>query len=174
MAQIDGLRRYIEAGLALGQITRARAEEAVRDLIETGEFEGVRAQEWIENMLSSSRERYEAFVSTVRNEVSSQLADVGITDLDELARRVAKMLEHGQQAARKAAKRSGKKASGSAAKKSPAKKAPKKTGARKSAAKSTSKKATSKAAGTKKSSANRSATKKASASKSPSTRKSGG
>jgi polyhydroxyalkanoate synthesis regulator phasin len=138
MSQIDGLKRYLEAGLALGQITRGRAEEAVHDLIQTGEVERNRAQEWVEDLLSTSRERSEAFISTVRSEVRSQLSDVGVTNLDELARRVAKILERGQAAARKAAKgasrpkRAGKKATAkkatakksAAIRKAPARKAP--------------------------------------------------
>lgn len=134
MAQIDGLKRYLEAGLAMTQITRARAEELVRDLIQTGEVERNRAQDWVEDLVATSRDRSEAFLSTVRSEVRSQLSEVGINNLDELARRVAKILEHGQAAARKASKRPGKKAP---AKKAPASKAAaaKKAAARKAPAK---------------------------------------
>ncbi len=39
MTPNDGLRRYLEAGLALTQITRARAEELVHELIQAGEVE---------------------------------------------------------------------------------------------------------------------------------------
>jgi len=132
MAQIDGLKRYLEAGLAMTQITRARAEDLVRDLIQTGEVERTRAQEWVEDLVSTSRDRSEAFLSTIRSEVRSQLSEVGVTNLDELARRVAHILEQGQAAARKAVKRPAKRASAkkapakkkAAAKKAPAKKAP--------------------------------------------------
>ena len=82
MSQIDGLKRYVEAVLALGQITRARAEELVHELIQTGAVDHVRAQEWVEDLMSTSRERSEAFVSAVRNEVRTQLSEVGITNLE--------------------------------------------------------------------------------------------
>ena len=121
MSRIDGLKRYLEAALALTKVTRSRAEELVRDLIRTGEVEGSRAQEWVEDLVSTSHQRSEAFISTVRSEVRSQLADIGITNLDELARRVARILERGKAAARKAAKRPSKRKA--AAKKVPAKKA---------------------------------------------------
>jgi|ERR1039458_884834 polyhydroxyalkanoate synthesis regulator phasin len=134
MSRIDGLKRYLEAALALTKVTRSRAEELVRDLIRTGEVEGSRAQEWVEDLVSTSHQRSEAFISTVRSEVRSQLADIGITNLDELARRVARILERGQAAARKAAKRPSKRKA--AAKKVPAKKAAaKKVPAKKAAAK---------------------------------------
>jgi polyhydroxyalkanoate synthesis regulator phasin len=149
MAEIDGMRRYLEAGLALGRITRARAEEAVRDLIQTGELEGTKAQEWVESLISTNLERYEAFVSTVRGEVRKQMSDVALTNLDEIARRVATILEKGQAAARTAAKRTAAR---------PAKKAaPKKAGAKEAA----SKKAAPKKAGAKKAGAKKAASKKA-------------
>ncbi|HUI03164.1 MAG TPA: hypothetical protein VLZ77_06465 [Acidimicrobiales bacterium] len=149
MPESDGLRRYVEAATALTQITRARAEELVRELIKTGEFERHRAQEWVEDLVKASRERSEALVSTVRGEVKQQLKEVGFTNVDDLAKRVADVLARSQAAGRKATHR-GKKAgkgpptkaggSGSAkkagAKKAGAKKAAKKAAAKKSAGKS--------------------------------------
>jgi len=128
MAENEGLRRYIDAGMALTQITRARAEELVRELIKTGELERGRAQEWVEDLVRSSRERSEGFVHLVRNEVRSQLEDLGLTNLDELAKRVADVLARSSEAARKAGKAAATRRPGAgrkhAAKKAPAKKAP--------------------------------------------------
>ena len=53
MTENDGLRRYVDAGTALTQITRARAEELVRELIKTGEVERHRAQEWVEDLVKA-------------------------------------------------------------------------------------------------------------------------
>ena len=165
MAQIDGLKRYLDAGIAMTKVTRERAEKLVRDLIQEGQVDATRAQEWVEDLVSTSHERSEVFLSSVRSEVRSQLAAVGLTDLDELARRVARILERGQAAARKAAKRPSRPklvvtkapakkspAKKTAAKKTAAKKAPaKKTAAKKSPAKKTAaKKAGAKKAGAKK------------------------
>ncbi len=122
MAQMDGLKRYLEAGLTLTKVTRERAEKLVRDLIQEGQVDSARAQEWVEDLVSTSQERSEAFISNVRSEVRSQLAAVGVTDLDELARRVARILERAQAAGRKATKRPSRPRA--AAKKAPAKKAP--------------------------------------------------
>jgi len=164
MSQIDGFRRYLDAGVALGQITRARAEEAVRDLIQAGELESNRAQEWVENIVTSSRDRYEAFVATVRHEVRNQLKEVGFTNIDELAHRVATILERGQAAARKAARRPAKSARGAAKKttkkaqsasRTTAKKAAKKTAAKKTAAKKTASRSTASKKATKRTAAKR-------------------
>ncbi len=93
MPENDGLRRYLQAGMALTQITRARADEVVRELVRTGELERVRAQEWVDDLVSKSRERSETLVSLVRGEVSRQLGELGLGRVDEVARRVATILE---------------------------------------------------------------------------------
>jgi polyhydroxyalkanoate synthesis regulator phasin len=94
--QLDGLRRYLEAATTLTQITRGRAEELVRDLVASGELERTRAQEWIEDLLKRSREASETLVSSISAEVERQLADRGLKnlDLDDLAQRVAGIIEH--------------------------------------------------------------------------------
>jgi len=174
MSQIDGLKRYVEAALALGQITRTRAEELVHELIQTGAVDHVRAQEWVEDLVSTSRERSEAFISAVRDEVRSQLSEVGITSFEELAQRVERMVARAQAAARKTTqgpstpKAAAKKA---AKKKATTKKAPvKKRAAAKKAAK---KKAAAKRAPARKAAKKKAAAKRAPARKSASTRKAG-
>src|SRR3974390_2729531 len=140
MVENEGLRRYVDAGMALTQITRARAEELVRELIKTGEFERTRAQEWVEDLVRQSRERSESFVHLVRNEVRSQLDDLGLTNIDDLAKRVADVLARSSEAARKAGK-------AATTRRRPArggKKAAKKAAAKKAPAKKTAKKATKK------------------------------
>ncbi|MHB8329345.1 MAG: hypothetical protein ACYDD6_06955, partial [Acidimicrobiales bacterium] len=149
MPQNDGLKRYFEAALALTQITRARAEEVVRDLIRTGEVESTRAQDWVEDLVKTSRQRSEALLSTVRGEVKQQLAEIGITNIDDIARRVAETLGRAESAARRATRAPGRPrpterkatarnapAKNAPARKAPAKKAPaKKAPAKKAPAK---------------------------------------
>jgi|SRR5579875_388477 len=96
MALNDGLRRYLEAGVSLTQITRARAEELVRDLVRAGEVEAERAQDWAEDLVRRSRERSEALVGTVRAEVRQQLAELGFTSVEDLAKRVADIVNRAQ------------------------------------------------------------------------------
>jgi polyhydroxyalkanoate synthesis regulator phasin len=90
VTQLDGLRRYLEAATTLTQITRGRAEELVRELVASGEVERSRAQDWIKR----SREASETLVNQVSSEVEKQLGErLKDLDLDDLARRVAGMIE---------------------------------------------------------------------------------
>jgi polyhydroxyalkanoate synthesis regulator phasin len=145
MTENDGLRRYVEAATALTQITRSRAEELVRELIKAGELERHRAQDWVEEVVKASRDRSEALVSTVRNEVRKQLRESGFTNVDDLAKKVAAVLARSSAAGRKATHRPVKKAKKSGSKKSGAAKtaakkttAPKGPGAKKAGAKKAS------------------------------------
>ena len=76
MAQGDVLRRYLDMGMALGQLTRARAEEIVRDLVHAGEVAPAQARELIEDLLERSRRNAEMLAEVVRGEVRRQLAAV--------------------------------------------------------------------------------------------------
>ena len=145
MTENDGLRRYVEAATALTQITRSHAEELVRELIKAGELERHRAQDWVEEVVKASRDRSEALVSTVRNEVRKQLRDSGFTNVDDLAKKVADVLARSSAAGRKATHRPVKKAKKTGSKKSGAAKtaakkttAPKGPGAKKAGAKKAS------------------------------------
>ena len=143
MTENDGLRRYVDAATTLTQITRSRAEELVRELIKAGELERHRAQDWVEDLVKISRERSEALVGTVRGEVRQQLKELGFTNMDELAKKVADVLARSSAAGRKATHRSG----GKPKKKTgPDKGGPTKTGA-------TKKKVAKKPSATKKSAA---------------------
>jgi polyhydroxyalkanoate synthesis regulator phasin len=136
MAQNDGLKRYFEAALALSQVTRSRAEELVRDLIRTGEVESNQARDWVEDLVHTSRQRSEAFVGTVRTEVRRQLHDLGLTDVNEIARRVASILDKAETAARRAGRATAKR-SRPAARKATARKTTKRAAAKKTAARKT-------------------------------------
>jgi len=88
----DNFRRYIDAGILLGQVTRARAEELVRDMIDAGEVQRDQAQDWVEDVVDKSRKTTETLLTTVKNEVESQLSLLGLGSLDDLAKRVADVL----------------------------------------------------------------------------------
>jgi polyhydroxyalkanoate synthesis regulator phasin len=134
MSENDGLRRYVEAATALTQITRSRAEELVRELIKAGELERHRAQDWVETLVKTSRDRSEALVDTVRGEVRQQLKELGFTNVDDLAKKVADILARSSAAGRSATHRP----SGQPKKSSPKKTGPKKSSATKPAARKTS------------------------------------
>jgi polyhydroxyalkanoate synthesis regulator phasin len=102
MPTSDGFRKYIEAGAVLTQITRARAEEIVRELVGSGEIDRGQAQEWIDDLVERSRRVSQDLVDLVRHEVRAQLASVGV-DADDLARQVADILRRSAEAGRQAA-----------------------------------------------------------------------
>ena len=102
MTENDGLRRYVEAGMALTQITRARAEELVRELIKTGRDRAHPRPGLGRGPRAPSRDRSEALVGTVRGEVRQQLKELGFTNIDDLAKKVADILARSSAAARKA------------------------------------------------------------------------
>jgi polyhydroxyalkanoate synthesis regulator phasin len=140
MANDDPFRRYIDAGAALAQLTKARVEELVEELMKNSDVQRKEAQTKVDDLIERSRNSTEALLSLVHAEVSTQLSSLGIGSLDDLARQVASLLGRGPSAATKtpAKKAPAKKAAAkkTAAKKSAAKKAPaKKTAAKKAAAK---------------------------------------
>ena len=148
MDENDGFRRYVEAATTLTQITRSRAEELVRELIKAGELERHRAQDWVEDVVKTSRERSEALVATVRGEVRQQLKEIGFTNIDDLAKKVADILARSSAAGRRATHRPAKKAKKAGSKKSAGGKATaKKTAPRKAAKTAGAKKAGAKKAG---------------------------
>ncbi|MGB7051166.1 MAG: histone H1-like repetitive region-containing protein [Acidimicrobiales bacterium] len=174
----DIFQRYLDAGIAFTNLTRARAEELVEELIQGGELQGADAKARVEDLLERSRRGRAAFVEQVRREVDHQLDALGVTSLEDLAHQVAEVLSRTAETGRKAAKkRTGKKTGGkkALAKKALAKKSTaKKAAAKKSTAKkAAAKKSTAKKAGTKKAGAKKATAKKVAprTSSSPMTRK---
>jgi polyhydroxyalkanoate synthesis regulator phasin len=90
VTQLDGLKRYLDAATTLTQITRGRAEELVREMVASGEVERVHAQEWVEDLLKRSKEVSETLVAQVTAEVDKQIKNL---DLDDLAVRIAGLID---------------------------------------------------------------------------------
>lgn len=165
MARDEGYRRYLEAAVALGEITRARAEEVVRELMSTGDAQRAKGQEFVDEVMDRSRKAAGDLLDLVRTEVANQLQALGL-DPDELGRQAADFMRRSAEAGRRvvkdavpagaggAKKAASKKAAGGAKKAAGAKKAtPKKAASAKKtsgAKKTTSKKETSKKAAAKK------------------------
>ncbi len=148
MAAKDSFQKYLDAGIAFTNLTRAKAEELVSELVQNGEFQSSDARARVDELLERSRKGREAFAAQVRKEVAHQLESVGITSLEDLAQQVAALIGRTAEAGKAAT--SGAKAAATgrrprrrrprrrrprrrAAKKAPAKKAP----AKKAAAKKT-------------------------------------
>ena len=163
MADKDAFQRYLDAGVAFTNLTRARAEQLVQELVKSGEFPSADARAKVDELFERSRDLREAFVAQVRGEVDHQLEVMGFTSLEDLARQVASVLARTADVGRATTGRAKSAPKKSPAKKAAAKKGPAKKGAAKKAAakKSGVKKAAAKKASAKKSSAKKAAATKA-------------
>jgi polyhydroxyalkanoate synthesis regulator phasin len=163
MVDKDAFQKYLEAGIAFTNMTRAKAEELVTELVQSGEFQGRDAKAKVDELIERSKKSREVLVTQVRHEVVRQLDHIGITSVEDLANQVADLLGRTADAGRAAtAKKAGAKKK-AATKKAPAKKAAaKKAAAKKAPAKKApAKKAAAKKAAAKKSPAKTAAAKKA-------------
>ncbi len=91
MTDSDPLRRYVEAGIAFTQLTRARAEAIIKELVKAGDLQREQAQERVDELLDRSRRSTEALMGLIRNEVGQQLSSMGFAtreDLDKLEARI--------------------------------------------------------------------------------------
>jgi polyhydroxyalkanoate synthesis regulator phasin len=161
MDQNEVFRRYLDLGSSLSQVTRERAEEIMRELVNLGDLRLEQAQQWVDDVLDRSRRNTEALLDLIREEVSRQLSSMSLVTKEDVSRLVTR-LSRAPATVRKTAKKAGKKKTAkkapARAKKAPARKAAtKKAGTRK---KATAKRATAKKATTKRAAAKRS-TKKA-------------
>lgn len=133
MAQSDVFKRYLEAGIAFTELTRARAEAIVKDLVKAGELPRKRAEDAIDDLVKQSRANTEALVELVQAQVREQLGALGIATKDDIARLEAKIAARPAAPAKKAAKKLvvAKAPVGASAKKAPAKKSAAKRAAKK-------------------------------------------
>ena len=120
MAQSDAFKKYIDAGMSFTQLTRDRARSIVKDLVAAGELQQKQAAKMAEELVERSRRNTEDLVNIVRNEVQSQLSNLGLATQADIEAISEQLVALGGKPVRKA--------SGSTkATKAPAKKAAKKT-----------------------------------------------
>jgi polyhydroxyalkanoate synthesis regulator phasin len=150
MGRDDRFKSYQEAGADFLQMARARAEEFLEELARAGDTTQKQAHGALDELVEGSRKGTEQIIASIRKEVTSQLALLGIATKDDLAaleRRLTGRAEPATRGPERAAKKGapaqkagpakqagGKKAA--AQKAGPAKKGPaKKTPAKQAAAK---------------------------------------
>src|SRR3954469_7632603 len=127
MPQNDMLKRYLDAGIAFTQMTRARAEGIVKDLVKAGEVQRDQTQERVDELMDRSRKNTEQLLELVRAEVRQQFSAMGLATKDDIERIEARLNPSGTP------KASGLVVPAGAGRKSTTKKAPaKKTSAAKS------------------------------------------
>ncbi|MGQ0520198.1 MAG: hypothetical protein ACT4PX_03475 [Actinomycetota bacterium] len=92
MTDSDPLRRYVEAGLALTQLTRAKAEALVRDWVKAGDLQREQAQDRVEELLDRSRKGTDSLVAMIRREMAQQLSSMGFATKKDLAAMEARLM----------------------------------------------------------------------------------
>jgi polyhydroxyalkanoate synthesis regulator phasin len=102
MASNERIRKYLDAGTVLGQVSRGRAEEIVRELVNAGDIQRSQAQEWVDNLVERSRKSSEQVLELVRHEVASQLERIDPKSLESLAKQVAEVMKKSAKAGRSA------------------------------------------------------------------------
>lgn len=103
MAQNDMLKRYLDAGIAFTEMTRARAKAIIDDFVKAGEVSRDQAQERIDELVDRSRKNTEAMMDTIRREVSQQLGQLGLATKDDLQKLEARLAGRSGTAAQKVA-----------------------------------------------------------------------
>jgi polyhydroxyalkanoate synthesis regulator phasin len=104
MASNERIRKYLDAGTVLGQVSRGRAEEIVRELVNAGDIQRSQAQEWVDNLVERSQKSSEQVLELVRAEVAAQLGKIDSKSLEALANQVAEVLKKSAKAGRDATK----------------------------------------------------------------------
>jgi colicin import membrane protein len=102
MASNERIRKYLDAGSVLSQVTRGRAEEIVRELVNAGDIQRSQAQEWVDTLVDRSRKSSEQLIETVRREVAAQLSRVDGKAIESLSKQVADVLKKSADAGRRA------------------------------------------------------------------------
>jgi DNA-binding protein HU-beta len=90
MAVSDPWKRYLDAGMELTEVTRARAEKLVKELVKAGQVPVHEAQEWAEELIERSRKTTEAVAERVSAEVTKQMQALGLVQPVKRASTTAK------------------------------------------------------------------------------------
>jgi polyhydroxyalkanoate synthesis regulator phasin len=92
MAEIDIIRRALEAGSDFGQMTQQRADTLVKSLVEAGEVQRDQAQKLVTDIVERSKENRERLLATIDREVKNSVGRMGLAtkkDVDVLRQKVA-------------------------------------------------------------------------------------
>jgi polyhydroxyalkanoate synthesis regulator phasin len=139
MGRDDRFKRYQEAGADFLEVARNRAEEFLEELAKVGDTTQKQAHGALDELVEGSRKGTEQILATIRKEVASRLALLGIATRDDLAaleRRLTSRVEPATREAGSAAKKAAPAQKAAAKTATPAKKAAvKKAAAKKAAAK---------------------------------------
>ena len=91
MADDEGFRRYLQAGMAWFSVTQQKAEGILRDLTDSGEAAMGQAQKMFDRVVERSRQGSDELRELVRSEIREQVAALGLATKEDVARLEAKL-----------------------------------------------------------------------------------
>ena len=107
---LDELRRVALFTSGVAELTRHRAEQMVRDLVQRGDVGREQASAAVREIMDASKQSRQELVRFVRGEIRAQVANLGVAskrDVERLERRIARLeSEGGSAATRSTAKKS--------------------------------------------------------------------
>lgn len=105
-------QRYLEIASGLTNVTRKKAETAVKGLVKRGEIAAERTEKAVDDLLTRSEQNRKVLSDLVSQETERNVKRLGLAtkkDLDRLERKVDRLASGGstQKSAKKSAKKSG-------------------------------------------------------------------
>jgi polyhydroxyalkanoate synthesis regulator phasin len=85
-------RKYLEAAVVLGQVTRARAEEILHELAGAGELQRGQVEQWMNELVDRGQVAATGLLTLLRNQVDSLLGDKGMASVEDLMRQLGDLL----------------------------------------------------------------------------------
>lgn len=90
----DELRRMALIGSGVAELTKARAEQIVKDLVKKGDVGREQASQVAKDLMERSKDNRREIVAFVRGEIRSQIESLGLAtkrDFERLERRVGRL-----------------------------------------------------------------------------------
>ena len=93
MAQTNPLKPYLDAGLSFAELTQARAEAIVTDLMKAGEVQSEQVQATVTEFLERSRKNTEALIEQVLAAVKERADSLGLVTQEDLTRLIQQVTD---------------------------------------------------------------------------------
>lgn len=93
---LDELRRAALITSGVAELTRARAEQVVKDLVKAGDVRKDQASSVVKELLKRSEQNRKELTRFIRSEIQNQVASLGFAnkrDLERLERRITRLEE---------------------------------------------------------------------------------
>jgi polyhydroxyalkanoate synthesis regulator phasin len=94
MAQLDLVRRLLDSGADLTELTQRRAEQLVQSLVDAGELQREQANKAVNDLMDRSRKNRERLTVMIEREVQASIRRMGLAtqaDVERLERKLTKL-----------------------------------------------------------------------------------